>query len=132
MAPISLRACLAAACVLSALPSAAGAATRAEQQETLLISHNLAGELPNGPSGNSVISGDKRYARVIAFESQASDLVAGDVNGQQDVFAVLRGGPVGNEGAPWIPDKTVLVSRTTTGEPANGPSFAPSVDGAFQ
>jgi hypothetical protein len=90
------------------------------------------GGIPNGPSGNSVISGDKRYARVIAFQSLASDLVAGDVNGQQDVFAVLRGGDFGNEGTPWVAGRTVLVSRTSTGEPANGPSFAPSVDGAFQ
>ena len=37
-----------------------------------------------------MISGDKRYARVIAYESDASDLVAGDTNGQRDVFAVRR------------------------------------------
>src|SRR4051794_12161422 len=122
----------AAATLLLMLPTAADAASRAEQQETLLISRNLVGGLPNGPSGNSVISGDKRYARAIAFESDASDLVPNDTNGQRDVFAVIRGGAFDGEGTRWKPGPTVLVSRTASGEPANGPSFAPSIDGAFQ
>src|SRR4051812_36898134 len=79
----------------------AGAQNRADVQTTELISRNTAGQVPNGPSGHSVISGDKRYARVVAFESDASDLVAGDTNGQKDVFAVLRGGQFGSEGSPW-------------------------------
>lgn len=127
-----MRACAAALCALAALPATAAAVTRAEQQETQLISRNLDGGLPNGPSGNSVISGDKRYARAIAFESDASDLVPNDTNGQRDVFAVIRGGAFDGEGTRWKPGPTVLVSRTASGAPANGPSFAPSIDGAFQ
>jgi len=113
-------------------PGQAHAGNRADVQTTDVISRSLTGGVPNGPSGDSVISGDKRYARVVAFESEASDLVAGDANGQRDVFAVLRGGSFGNDGSPWVPGPTVLVSRTASGVPADGPSFAPSVDGAFQ
>lgn len=118
--------------VLGAASTAAQAGDRAAVQTTDLLSRNLAGEIPNGQSGNAVISGDKRYARVVAYESDASDLVSGDTNGQRDVFAVLRSGRFFNDGARWIPGPTVLISRTTSGQPADGPSFAPSVDGAFQ
>jgi hypothetical protein len=121
-----------AICLLVLTVSPSFAATRADQQYTQLISANTAGGVPNGPSGNSVISGDKRYARAIAFESDASDLVAGDANGQRDVFVALRGGTFGGDGSKWKPGPTLLVSRTATGEPANGPSFSPSIDGAFQ
>lgn len=123
---------ISAICLLAAVVSPSFAATRADQQYTQLISATPAGDVPNGPSGNSVISGDKRYARAIAFESDASDLVTGDTNGQKDVFVVLRGGTFGGEGSAWKPGPTVLVSRTATGAPANGPSFSPSIDGAFQ
>lgn len=123
---------LACAVVVSGTASTASqAGDRAAVQTTELLSRNLAGEVPNGPSGNSVISGDKRYARVIAYESDASDLVPGDSNGQRDVFAVLRSGRFFNDGSSWIPGPTVLVSRTESGQPADGPSFAASVDGSF-
>ncbi len=121
--------------VTACSPGVVGAAVRgdrAAQQTTQLISTNAAGEIPNGPSGHSVISNDKRYARAIAFESDASDIVPGDTNGQRDVFAVLRGGTFAGDGAIWKPGKTVLVSRTASGVPANGPSTSPSIDGAFQ
>ncbi len=108
------------------------AGDRADVQTTELLSRSPSGGVPNGASGNSVISGDKRYARVIAYESDASDLVAGDTNGQRDVFAVRRAGSFGNEGSPWVPGNTVLISRTASGQPANGPSFNASIDGAFQ
>jgi hypothetical protein len=89
------------------------------------------GKMPNGASTHPVISGDKRYARAIAFESDASNLVRGDKNGFRDVFAVLRAGRIDNLGARWIPGRTVMVSRTASGRPSNGPSFAPSIDGGF-
>ena len=62
------------------------------QTSTTLFSTALGGGTPNGPSANPVISGDLRYAQIIAFESEASDLVAGDTNGQKDIFAVRRAG----------------------------------------
>jgi hypothetical protein len=106
-----------------------GAASR--QQATLLISRAVDGGVPNGTSTHAVISGDKRYSRIIAFESDASNLVQGDADGVQDVFAVFRAGPVSNTGAPWSPGRTVLISRPQSGGLSNGPSFSPAVDGSF-
>jgi hypothetical protein len=103
----------------------------ARDQSTQLISRALDGGVPNGASTHAVISGDKRYARAIAFESDASNLVPGDVNGVRDVFAVLRAGHIGNQGSPWTPGNTILISRTRSGVPADGPSFSPAVDGGF-
>jgi TolB protein len=100
--------------------------------ETYLISKSYDGHTPNGPSTNAAISGDRRYARVIAFESEASDLVRGDTNGVKDVFAVLRTGSVNNNGTKWTGGDAVLVSKTASGEPADGQSFDPSVSGDFR
>jgi hypothetical protein len=98
---------------------------------TFLISRSFDGGTPNGPSTHGVISNDKRYARGIAFQSEASNIVRGDTNGVSDVFVVRRASPVDNEGIPWRIGKTSLISRTGTRAPANGPSYAPSIDGAF-
>jgi hypothetical protein len=121
------------AAVVTAGPSAATPATSAQEreQETQLISRSVGGGVPNGPSTNGVISNDRRWARVIAFQSDASDIVRGDNNGQTDVFAALRQGPVSNNGARWRARKTILISRGRGGSPANGRSFAPAVDGSF-
>ena len=100
-------------------------------QATQLISRAMNGGFPNGPSFNGVISGDRRWARVIAFESWASNLVPGDRNGLGDVFAIRRSGRFGNDGSPWRPGRTVLVSRGLGGRGANGPSWGASVDGGF-
>jgi hypothetical protein len=119
--------------VTAALASASSPTVHAARyQTTLLISRSLTGGTPNGASTNPVISGDRRYARIIAFESDASNLVTGDANRLRDVFAVRRGGSFGNDGSEWKPGKTVLVSRGRNGKPANGPSFAPAVDGSFR
>jgi TolB protein len=120
---------LAAAALMAVTPATAQAASR--EQSTQLISHAYDGGLPNAPSTNAVISNDKRYARVVAYQSNASNIVRGDTNGVTDVFAVKRAGHVGNTGSPWKVGKTVLISRTAGGEPANGPSYSPAVSGAF-
>jgi hypothetical protein len=98
---------------------------------TFLISRGMGGAAPNGPSTHGVISDDKRYARAIAFQSEASNLVPGDTNGVSDVFVVKRTGRIDNEGHPWTIGKTILISRTGGRGRANGPSFSPSIDGAF-
>jgi hypothetical protein len=108
-------------------PSAAAAANR--KQSTKLISRSFRGGVPNGPSAHAVISGDRRFARVIAFDSQASNLVDGDTNGTTDVFLVKRAGSFGNNGSRWKGGRTKLVSRGLDGAPANGPSYRPAVDG---
>jgi hypothetical protein len=107
-----------------------GAAAR--EPETYLISKSFDGKTPNGASIKPVISGDRRYARVIAFESEATNLVRGDTNGFKDVFAVLRSGSVNNNGTQWAGGDAVLVSRTASGDPADGPSFDASVSGDFR
>src|SRR3954451_9369638 len=111
-------------------PAAAAAADR--DQTTLLISRALDGGLPNGQSTNAVISNDRRYARVIAFESDASNLVARDTNGLRDVFAVRRSGRVNNKGTAWRIGRNVLISRAANGGPANGASWGAAVNGGFR
>ena len=123
-------ACALAACAPGAAGSQSSAQDRAELQSTELISKSLSGGIPNGPSTNAVISGDRRYSRLIAFESTATDLVSGDDNGQKDVFAVVRGGRYSNAGEEWQASGTRLVSRGPGG-PGNGPSWGAAVDGDF-
>src|SRR3954467_10210535 len=98
----------------------AAAPAQAGGQSTTLISRAADGGTPNGPSTNAVISGDRRFARIIAFESEATDLVRGDTNGQKDVFAVKRRGSINNRGTPWSGGDAVLVSRGLGGDPADG------------
>jgi hypothetical protein len=115
--------------LLGALALAAPA--QAQDQTTTLISRAADGGTPNGPSTNAVISGDRRYARIIAFESEATNLVRGDTNGQKDVFAVKRRGSINNKGTPWSGGRSILVSRARSGR-ADGPSFGASVSGDFR
>ncbi len=120
---------VAVAVAVGGSPAATAASSR--EQSTALISRSLDGGVPNGASTHAVISNDKRYARAIAFESDASNLVNGDSNGQRDVFAVLRTGSIGNDGSDWKPGRTVLISRGMGGQPADGPSYSPAIDGGF-
>jgi Tol biopolymer transport system component len=54
---------------------------------TTRVSQGLGGGAANGPSEDPAISAD---GRLIAFESRASNLVAGDTNDRQDVFVYDR------------------------------------------
>jgi len=76
-----------------------------------------------------VISGDRRFARIIAFDSKASNLVHGDRNHSTDVFFIRRRGSINNQGTRWKPGKTRLLSRGLHRAPANGPSYLPAIDG---
>jgi hypothetical protein len=117
-----------------ALTPASGSTLHAadREQTTKLISRATDDGVPNGGSTNPVISGDRRYARILAFQSHASDLVKGDSNDRQDVFAIRRTGDIDNEGSVWKPGKTILVSQARGGKDANGKSFDPDVDGSFR
>jgi len=76
-----------------------------------VVSSNAAGEIGDGFSYHPAVSADGRW---VAFVSDASNLVAGDTNGLQDVFvkdlqtgAVERVGTVGTpqigiEDHPWV------------------------------
>ena len=129
--PIALIA-LAGSGVAAASASDPTVTNAGRQVSTDLISRSVGGGIPNGPSTNAVISGDRRYARLIAFESDASNLVRGDTNGQKDVFVVPRSGSVDNQGTPWRGSDAVLVSRPRNGGSANGASFGASVSGDFR
>jgi hypothetical protein len=124
---------LAALCVLvvSAAPPA-HAFDPTKDRETHLLSRSLNGGFPNGPSRNGKFSKDGQGARLAAFESDGSDLVAGDTNGHTDVFVVRRGGRfTTTQGEPWQPAGSAqLVSVGMHGEPANGPSYKPDLDGS--
>lgn len=78
------------------------------------------GEATGGASGTPAISADGRF---VAFESAATDLVAGDANGQVDVFLW---------GARFLAP-TVRVSVGSAGAQATGDSGSPamSADGRY-
>ena len=133
--PAAAGAALLGAAVLAAAAGAdprplRTAKERHEVQSTQLISRSLEGGIPNGPSTNAVISQDRRWARYVAFESEASNLVRGDLNGVKDVFVVRRTGSFRNNGSGWRRGRTTLISRAPGG-PANGPSWGAAVDGGF-
>ena len=77
---------------------------------------------------NGVISQDSRIARSVAFESDASNIVAGDRNGRTDVFVVDRAPGYSSTGSPWRNGRTRIASRGLNG-PANGRSYGPSISG---
>jgi Tol biopolymer transport system component len=87
---------------------------------TVRASVDSSGGDPNGSSDWPAFSAD---GHVVAFESTASDLVAGDQNGLQDVFV-----------RDLITGTTVRASVDTGGGDPNGDSYAPttlSADGRY-
>jgi hypothetical protein len=98
--------------------------------DPLAISLNPGAGAPNGPSAHPALSGDNRKTRLAAFDSTATNLVAGDTNGQPDVFVWSR--PGGSAGLvlnrPGGSLKRVSVS--SSGGQADGASTNPSVDGS--
>ncbi len=83
------------------------------------VSRSSAGAEGNARSERPSVSADGRY---VAFVSGASNLVAGDANGADDVFR-----------RDTLTGATVLVSVSLTGTSGNGASGAPSIsaDGRF-
>lgn len=75
---------------------------------TVLISKNSAGKKANARSSNPSLSADGRFT---AFQSTATNLVAGDTNGVSDVF--VHDAKTG---------ATTRVSLTSAGEQVTGPS----------
>jgi TolB protein len=112
----------------AALPAVAGA-QGTFPRTTFLLSRSAAGGFPDGPSRNPAVSHDQRIARLMAYESDATNITTGDTNGQTDVFVVQRAQPWGDNGTPWTIGPTTIASVGTNGEPANGPSSLPSLDG---
>jgi Tol biopolymer transport system component len=86
---------------------------------TTRVSVSSAGAQANGGSDKPSISADGRY---VAFESQASNLVAGDTNATEDVFVHDR-----------QTGTTTRVSVSSAGAQGDGHSNAPSIsaDGRY-
>src|ERR1700748_1701794 len=59
------------------------------------------GSPPNGASRDPAVSGDGRVARVMAYDSDASNIVPDDTNGTADIFLVYRAPGWGPNGTPW-------------------------------
>ena len=118
-----------AALVLAALAASAPASAHAIGTDPIPISVGPGGVPANGPSGGPAYSGDSRKGRLAAFHSEASNLVGGDTNGESDVFVWRR--PRGSSGLTF-PRPVGTLQRVSVGPrgQANGPSLAPSLDGA--
>ncbi|MCA9974265.1 MAG: hypothetical protein KC413_00890, partial [Anaerolineales bacterium] len=86
---------------------------------TTQVSIAADGSPGNHTSQNPDISADGRY---VVYESDASDLVAGDANGSQDIFLY-----------DTVNDTTTLVSKDTSGGGADNASYKPSIsaDGRY-
>ena len=80
---------------------------------TTKISEAPGGGQANDRSSGAAITPDGRF---VAFFSHATNLVADDTNGREDVFLFDRSTRV-----------TTLVSHSTTGGSASGQSFSPSI-----
>ena len=80
---------------------------------TTCVSVDPSGAVGNGNSGEPAISFDGRF---VAFSSQASNLVAGDVNGFGDTFLRDR-----------LTGRTVLVTLTASGAQGNGDAGNPAM-----
>lgn len=87
------------------------------------LTESSSGGLSNGESLHGEISLDGRY---IAYQSSASNLVAGDANGKVDVFRT------GNPFVSTVSHGNVLVSRSMNGGPGNQSSGRPAINGNGQ
>ncbi|HEX6713830.1 MAG TPA: hypothetical protein VF066_10605 [Thermoleophilaceae bacterium] len=96
----------------------------------LNISVAASGQPADGSSSAPAVSGDNRKTRFAAFQSDASNLVAGDTNGATDVFVWSR--PKGHAGLSLSKGSGSLqrASVSSSGAQANGPSRSPSLDGS--
>jgi Tol biopolymer transport system component len=79
---------------------------------TELVSRGVGATVPNGASVNASLSADGRW---IAFHSSASNLIAGDTNGQPDIFVADA------ENLAAAPER---ISVTNGGAQIEGPSRA--------
>jgi hypothetical protein len=106
----------------AAIAVAAGIASAALGRVTSILSPPGA----DGPSDNVAFSQDGRDVRYIAYDSTASNIVSGDANQRRDVFVLARSQPGTSAN---FQGTTSIVSVTNTGQPANGDSQKPIMDG---
>lgn len=115
----------------AALAAPASAPARIFGTTPINISSTPSGGQANGESGAPAISGDNRKTRLVAFYSDATNLVGGDTNGKRDIFVWSR--PRGPKGLslPRGSGSVKRVSVSSSGAQANGDSFNPSIDGSL-
>lgn len=82
--------------------------------DTVCASRGYDGRVADGPSTSPAISADGRW---VAYESAASDIVAGDTNGAHDVFVYDR-----------LTGTNRLVSVSVSGGVGDADSFTPAID----
>jgi len=121
----AVGASLLAAAIATAAPSGRTTGTSGVSQQPL--SRSMSGAAPNAPATEPVISQDGRIARYAAYTSAATNIRPG-TSGRRNVYLVKRSG--GSSGSPWTIGSTVLASAGIGGQPANGDSFSPALDGA--
>lgn len=80
---------------------------------TVVVSKSTRGRLGNGDSFNPMVSADGRF---VVFESNATNLVPGDTNGQTDIFV-----------RDLLLNVTTRVSLNSAGLQAAGSSLQPSI-----
>ena len=97
-------------------------------QDLLLLSRNAAGAAADAPARNAVISQDRRFARVVAFESAATNLVPGS-GGAGNVYVARRAPGYGDNGTPWQFGSITLASAGLGRQPADGASWGASLGG---
>lgn len=96
-----------------------GSALAAEAAVNGIRSTSIASPpMANAPSDNMAFSQDNRIARLMAYDTAATNIVAGDSNGRRDVVVAQREG-----GSPAI------ASVARGGGAGNGDSRKPSLDG---
>lgn len=91
----------------------AAASALAAPGETTLVSLSPSGAIGDGQSNDVAITADGRF---VAFGSNASNLVANDINGVKDVFVRDR-----------LTGAVERVSVSTAGVPGNSTSFGPAI-----
>jgi hypothetical protein len=81
-------------------------------------------EWANGDSDHTAFSQDSRNVRLVAFDSEASNLGIADHNRVRDVYVWRRAFGAGN-----LRGRLLLASVSSGGAAANGPSSRPALDG---
>ena len=86
---LGLTACT-LACALTVVGLEPAAANVPSVSTTRLASRTPDGRFPNGPSHDPAVSWDRKGVSLLAYDSDASDIVPGDANGTTDIFVVHR------------------------------------------
>jgi hypothetical protein len=83
----------------------------------------------NGTLLDYAISEDQRYAHLVAFASNATNVVRGAGGAHYAIFVTERAGSFANEGSIWRPGHTSAPVRGFRGREPDGDVFAPALGG---